>query len=322
MRTALAHRVTPVLALVLLLACQSDSAGPTLSPSVQPRFSFSSSDWSAPENLGSVVNSAGPDVNASLSPDELSLYFTSDRAGGLGANDIWVARRDCIDCAWQAPVNLGAPINTASIDGGPRLSIDGHLLFFQSQRPGGHGSDDIYVSRRDNPNDDFGWGAPVLLGPDVNTAASEQAAAYLQSAEDGAANLYFNRTTATTAADLYYAPVSRDGETRGPAVAVSELNDGASIDQHATIRKDGREMFFSSTRAGGLGGFDIYTSTRRSVHDPWSAPARLAAPMNTASNDMQPSLSANGRTLIFASNRPGGFGANDLYVSTRLPGGN
>jgi Tol biopolymer transport system component len=321
MRSALIRRVTAASSLTVLIACRSDSAGPALSPDVDVSFSLSSAGWSTPVNLGPVVNSAGADLNAALSPDELSLYFTSDRTGGLGGNDIWVAHRDCVDCAWQAPFNLEGPINSASVDAGPRLSNDGHLLFFQSQRPGGHGSDDIYVSRRDNPNDDLAWGEPVLLGPDVNTAGSEQAATYLQSAEDGTANLYFNRTTTTSAADLYYVSVSRDGEVRGPAVAVSELNDPATIDQHATIRKDGREILFSSTRAGGLGGFDIYTSTRRSVHDPWSTPVGLAPPMNTASNDMQPSLSADGRTLIFASNRTGTFGANDLWMSTRSSGG-
>lgn len=322
MRTTLTHTAVALLPTALLLACQPDAAGPRIAAAdTHAMFtSLSDEEWSVPVNLGPVVNSAGPDVNAALSPDELSLYFTSDRVGGLGGNDIYVARRDCVDCEWHAPVNLGAPINSSSIEAGPRLSNDGHLLFFQSERPGGQGSGDIYVSRRDNPNDDFDWGPPVALGNDVNTAANEQAAAYLQSAEDGSGNLYFNRGT-LAGVDLYYASVSRDGETRGPAIAVTELNDPTSTDQHATVSKDGREILFSSTRAGGLGGFDMWTSTRRSVHEPWSAPVDMAAPMNTASNDMQPSLSADGRTLIFASNRSGGSGAADLWMSKRSPGG-
>lgn len=320
MRGALILRVTSVLSLALTVACSPDSAGPAFSPLSSPEqgsFALSAASWSAPMNMGAQINTAAGEMNAALSPDELSLYITSNRAGGLGTIDIWVARRDCVGCEWQSPENLGAPINSAFQDAGPRLSNDGHLLFFQSDRPGGQGSGDIYVSRRNNPNDDFGWGPPVLLGSDVNTTANEQAAAYLQSAEDGAGNLYFNRGTATQAADLYYAPVSRDGETRGPAVPVTELNDPASIDQHATIRKDGREIFFSSTRSGGLGGFDLYTSTRRSVHDPWSTPVGLATPMNTTANEMQPSLTAKGRTLVFASGRAGGFGGNDLWMATR-----
>jgi hypothetical protein len=259
-------------------------------------------------------------MNAALSPDELSLYFTSNRAGGLGGTDIWVSRRDCNTCPWQTPVNLGAPVNSAGADAGPRFSIDGHLLFFQSDRPGGQGSIDIYVSRRNNPNDDLSWGDPVNLGTGVNTSDAEQAADYLQSAEDGAGNLYFNRGLGA-AVDLYYAAVTRDGETSGPAVPVSELNDPAVTDQHASVRKDGREIFFSSLRVGGLGGFDLWTSTRRSVHEPWSSPANLGAPQNTAVNDMQPTLSGDGRTLLFASDRPGGLGGNDLWISTRTTSG-
>ncbi|MFL5483617.1 MAG: hypothetical protein ACJ8AK_15650 [Gemmatimonadaceae bacterium] len=323
MRTALAHRVTTIL-LSLLLACQPDAAGPRPSANVQANFSFAPDGWSEPVNMGPIINSTGGDVNSALSTDELSLYMTSNRAGGLGATDIWVAHRDCIGCDWQVPVNLGEPFNSAGQDAGPRLSNDGHLLFFQSDRGRNAGISYIYLSRRDNPNDDFGWSTPVLLGPDVNTSdGNQQAAFYLQSAEDGPGNFYFNRSTlATPQPEIYTVAITRDGQTLGPAVLVPELNVAASNDQHVTMRKDGREIFFSSDRAGGSGGFDLYTSTRRSVHEPWSTPVNLGPSMNTTSNDMQPSLSADGRTLIFSSNRLGGYGANDLWISTRSPGNN
>lgn len=321
MRTAILFKVTAVLPLVSLLACQTDSAGPSLSPSVSANFSLSAAEWSAPVNLGATINSAAGEMNAALSPDELSLYVTSDRPGGFGSTDLWVARRDCIDCPWQAPVNLGEQFNAAGQDAGPRLSNDGHLLFFQTDRGRGAGIFDLYVSRRANPNDDFGWGPPARLGPDVNVSdGSQQAAFYLQSAEEGGGNLYFNRATLEVPQpEIYYASISRDGETRGPAVLVPELNVLAANDQHITISKDGKEIFFSSNRTGGLGGFDIYTSTRDNVNQRWSPPVGVAA-LNTAFNDMQPSLSADGRTLIFTSNRDGGQGRTDIWVVTRSPG--
>src|SRR6266568_5669998 len=219
MTTAPIHKLTAVLPLVLLVACGTDSAAPRLAADLQPSFSLTTAEWSTPVNVGAPVNSAAGEMNATLSPDELSLYFTSDRAGGNGGTDIWISQRECVGCPWQTPVNAGAPLNSPNADAGPRFSDDGHLLFFQSDRPGGVGLGDIYLTRRNNPNDDFAWGDSVLLGGDVNTATgNEQAADYLQSAEDGSANLYFNRQTATTPPDIYYASVSRNGETRGPAV--------------------------------------------------------------------------------------------------------
>jgi len=218
-------------------------------------------------------------------------------------------------------VNLGPAVNTASDETGPGLSVDRHLLFFRSTRPGGAGLGDVFLSKRANPKNDFGWGIPVALGPDVNTAAAEAGAEFLQSAEDGAANLYFNRAPAGGTADLYAAAITRDGETRGPAVLISELSDPIATDQGPTLRSDGREVFFFSTRPGGLGGADLWTSTRRSVHDPWTPPVNVGAPLNSTAAEQQPSLSGGGLTLLFASSRTGGFGGTDIWVSTRTASG-
>jgi hypothetical protein len=98
-----------------------------------PRFS----DWSAPVNLGPVVNSAFRDAAAAVSKDGRSLYLTSNRPGGFGGVDIWVSQRDSEEQPWGPPVNLGAVINTAVNDSGPSLSRDEHWLFFQSSRSGG-----------------------------------------------------------------------------------------------------------------------------------------------------------------------------------------
>ena len=322
MPTLLTQRAMAVLPFVLILACRPDAAAPPLATDFRPSFSLTGAEWSPAVNMGAAINSAANEMNAALSPDQLSLYFTSDRSGGLGITDIWIAKRDCVGCPWQAPVNPGAPINSAGQDAGPRFSNDGHLLFFQSDRAGGVGLGDIYVSRRNNPNDDLAWDEVTLLGGDVNTATGqENAADYLQSAEPGGGNLYFNRAVLPAPPEIYYASISRDGQTRGPAVYVSELNVVTANDQHVTIRKDGRELFFSSNRAGGLGAFDIWTSTRSNPNEPWSAPSPLGSPPNTTASDQQPTLSADGRTMVFTSNRTGGSGGNDLWMSTRSPGG-
>lgn len=322
MRTRFIATLTSLAPLPLLLACGSSSnpAAPKLHA-----MSFANSEWSEPVNLGPVVNSSANEQNATLARDGLSLYFSSNRPGGSGPLDIWVSQRACTDpddatCAWQAPVNLGAPINTTGADFAPNLSRDGHLLFFASNRGGG--ATDLFVSHRADPNDDFAWEDPVPLGPGVNTAAAEQAPMYLQNAEDGSANLYFNRgALAQNQADIYVAAVTRDGETLGPAQLVVELSDPSANDAAVTIRADGRELMFWSPRVGGLGGADLWLSTRQTVHDAWSPPVDMPAPLNSSSDDVTPSVSFDGRTLIFASNRLGGSGGNDLYMSTRTPSG-
>src|SRR6266550_1424612 len=116
MRTvAIATRV-PLASLALLLACewQSQPAAPRLEA-----MSFAGSEWSEPVNLGPVVNSSSNEQNATLARDGLSLCFSSNRPGGSGPLDIWVAQRACTDpddfaCAWQTPANLGSPINSAA----------------------------------------------------------------------------------------------------------------------------------------------------------------------------------------------------------------
>ncbi len=308
-----------VASVALLVGCGMESDR-SMTANLVANVTSQFSPWSEPENLGSTINTTFNEQGPTLSNDELSLYFGSDRPGGIGGFDIWVSQRACKDCAWETPVNVGPAVNTTSDETGPGLSIDGHLLFFRSTRPGGAGLGDVFLSKRANPKDDFAWGVPVALGPDVNTAAAEAGAEFLQSAEDGEANLYFNRAPPGGTADLYAAAITRDGETRGPAVLVSELSDPIATDQGPTLRSDGREVFFFSTRPGGVGGADLWTSTRRSVHDPWTPPVNVGAPLNSPAAEQQPSLSSGGLTLLFASSRAGGFGGTDLWMSTRARG--
>ena len=97
-------------------------------------------------------------------------------------------------------------------------------------------------------------------------------------------------------------------------MAIAELNTG-SQDLRPNVRKDGLEIVFDSDRAGGAGGFDIYTSIRASITDPWSAPVNLAV-LNTSANETRASFSWDARTLYFGR-APGPEGATDIYVTTR-----
>jgi serine/threonine protein kinase len=128
-------------------------------------------DWGARVSLGSAVNTLAEDTRPTISADNLSLFFTSNRSGGFGFDDIYVSTRATTDHPWSEPVNLGSLINTPRSDGYPRISTDSRLLFFTSFRPGGSGSADIFVTTQATKNNE--WGPPVNLGPTVNSPYKE-----------------------------------------------------------------------------------------------------------------------------------------------------
>jgi hypothetical protein len=325
MRKAQMVTLVSLLNTVLLVGCGTEPAqrvfGPT-AKQVQPAESRLGHDtdpewspWSEPASLGPIVNSSSHDIGPELSPDGLSLYLTSDRPGGLGGFDLWASRRTCLECPWQSPVDLGPNINSPGGDGSPGFSADGHLLFFSSPRDGGFGGDDIWVTHRENVDDDFAWGTPVNLGPEVNTAEDETGPLLLPNHRGfGHHTLYFSRGGSILQVEL-----KRHGEAVGPAVPVEELNFPGVNNTDPTVSADGRELIFWSTRPGGVGGADLWFATRGSARDPWSAPQNLGAPVNTVGTDFTPALSRDGTTLFFAAgaNARPTLGFQDIWMSTR-----
>src|SRR5437660_9040278 len=144
-----------------------------------PRAAPMYSDWGVPVNLGPVINSPSTDAGPAIAKDGLSLFFGSDRPGGFGSLDIWVSQRVSLDAPWGPPVNLGAVVNSTNLENVPALSRDEHWMFFNSDRPGGFGQNDLWASYRVHTKDDFGWQTPVNLGA-VNTSFMDQGAGYFE----------------------------------------------------------------------------------------------------------------------------------------------
>jgi hypothetical protein len=282
--------------------------------------------WGAPVNLGPIINFSGSDTrDPAISSDGLSLYFSSNRPGSVsGGNDLWVSQRASANDPWGTPQDLGPAINDPSSteNGAPMLSPDEHWLFFSSDRAGGYGGLDIWASYRPDTQDDLGWQTPINLGPGVNSPYDETSPQYLADAATGNTTLYFTSDRPGGLVDYeIYASTLQGFAGFGPAVLVPEVS-SAYGDTSTAIRRDGLEMLITSTRPGGLGGgLNIWDSARTRTLDPWSTPVNLGAPINMDGfDDGFPDLSADGNTLFFYSNRPGGFGVNDLYMSTLLSG--
>lgn len=275
------------------------------------------SGWSAPLNLGPSVNSPSNEFAPAVSKNGLSLYFSSDRPGGSGSSDIWVSQRTSTEDAWGLPVNLGPPVNTSFGERAPAFSRDGHWMFLVSERPGGFGGDDIWVSWRTNIHDDFAWQPPINLGSGVNSATFDAGAAFLENEDGGLPLLFYGstRTGGPGGEDIYVSAQMPDGSF-GPGALVAELS-SPQADRRPTIRFDGLEIIFFSNRPGTFGGADLWSSTRATPFDTWSVPANLGPGVNSASNEGPSYLSSDGRVLLMTSDRPGGFGSIDLYVVTR-----
>ena len=261
--------------------------------------------WSAPVNAESLagsstsLNTMSNDGCPILSPYDDALYIASNRPGGQGGLDLWRAERS--GDGWGAPVNLGPAVNTAADEFCPSPARGNRLYFVRRLSPT---NTDIYVVK----NGPKGLGTAQSVGSGVNSNAEEWSPSWFEA--DGNDVLYFSST--------------REGRQRiyysvnfGPAqLAAGGVNSSAS-DARPNVRHDGLEIVWDSTRSGGLGGPDIWTSRRDSTDDPWEPAVHLPGPINSDAVESRASLSWDGTVLMFGSTRAGGEGSADVYRSTR-----
>jgi len=286
------------------------------SPTAAPKFSA----WSEPINLGPVVNSDFNDAGPALSKNGLSLYFSSNRPGGVGLADLFVCQRNSAEEPWGLPMNLGAVVNSTADDNTPNLSRDGHWLYFMGRRPGSLPNSlgvigfDIWVSYRERVHDDFDWQTPMHVEPPVASPSFDQSPFFFDNDALGVPQLFFTRTT-PSGNDIFVSDLLADG-TFAPPTAVWELNSPAG-DAGASVTFDGLEVFLYSRRPGGFGASDLWTATRDTVFDPWSPPTNLGTLVNSVELDFDPHIDSSREALYFASTRAGGLGGQDLYLTTR-----
>jgi hypothetical protein len=280
------------------------------------------SNWATAQKVDDIagnsseVNTPSLDGCPHQSPDGLSLYMASNRPRFVGDPrtdlDIWVAHRTTKADPWGAPQDLGEPVNSLADDFCPTPLRGGDLFFVSREAlPGACGMGDIYLARSDH-NGGFREPKHLACGPaGPNSAADEQGPSYVR--VDGRRLLYFS-----SGPDIYVS--ERTGTSFGPAAAVAELN-SASSDIQPNLRHDGLEVVFASNRRAGTDQ-DVWTASRASIDDPFSAPVMLGSEVNTTDkNETRPSFSWDGQTLYFGRT-PGPEGSTDIYVTTRtkIPG--
>jgi hypothetical protein len=207
-------------------------------------------------------------------------------------------------------------LNTPFQDGCPIQSPDGLSLYMASNRPGGQGLLDIWVSHRESTGEP--WGAPENLGAPVNSAADDfcptpvrGGGLFFVSREAnagscGLGDIYFTRNNPATG---WTEPRNLGCAPAGPNTALDEQGPSYVENDH-----DKGFLYFSSSSAVVPG--DIYVSPRLSG---WNFGGSVpAAGLNDAgANDIQPNVRKDGLEVVFSSNRAGGLGAQDIWVATR-----
>ena len=205
--------------------------------------------WDEPQKISPNINIKFNDAAASLSADGNTLLLYYEDGGG----DIYISTKT--DGDWSKPLPLSRSINTPLFwETSACLSTDGKKLFFASNRPGGKGELDIYISELDAKGN---WGKAVNMGSTINTPGNEDSP-FLHS--DGV-TLYFSSDGHPTMGgnDIFKSDF-KDGKWHKPTNLGYPIN-SIEYDGFFTISADKKTGYYSTLRQDGLGSADIYTVT-------------------------------------------------------------
>jgi len=214
---------------------------------------LSNGNWSKAKPLEGRVNTNLNEGAQNISQDGSLLVFTGcNYPEGEGSCDLYYSAKT--NTGWSEPQNMGRAINTEFWESSPSLSPDKKDLYFSSNRPGGYGGKDIWVSHR---NSSGRWSEPENLGPEVNTNADEGCP--FMHADNK--TLYFNSNghIGYGSTDLFLSRKSDDGSWSEPenlGYPVNTIDDEGSL----IVAADGRTAYYASDRGtDNKGGLDIYT---------------------------------------------------------------
>ena len=195
------------------------------------------------------VSTSEAETGSSISTDGLELYFYSERPGGYGGSDLYVAKRQTTYDDWNLPVNLGPTVNSPHGEYDPIISGDGLTLYFsdglwdvQRPRPGGFGGGDIWITRRETIYDP--WGVPENLGEGINTTFTESGP-YIAPDES---YIIFNRYRSPTGDGLHISFKKKDG-TWSQAIGMGSIINPEYNGFHGHISPNSKYLFFTSKQS-------------------------------------------------------------------------
>jgi OmpA-OmpF porin, OOP family len=209
-----------------------------------------SGGWASPFQLKDEVND-GDEIGAvAVTPDGQFMIFAAynHNIPSLGRTDLYSARK--VFGVWSDIQNLGPNVNSEFWDSQPTLTSDGKQLFFASDRPNGQGGVDIYVCTRTRD----GWSRATNLGSTINTSYDEISPVI--AADNKSMTFASNRSEGVGGFDVYFTKYSGMSFSK-PMNAGQPINSSAD-EYFYTSLQNTNIAYFSSDRAGGQGGIDIY----------------------------------------------------------------
>jgi Tol biopolymer transport system component len=189
----------------------------------------SGNTWSDPV-LANDINEAFALDDGAFTQDDLLFYSSGLKSGNIGGSsksDIYTSQKT--GGIWSTPVNIGSPVNTEDTEANPWISVNDDLLLFESDRPGGYGGNDIWMSEKSGSV----WQEPVNLGPVINTAFDD-GQPFLTRDEK---TLYFSRTNAESGIDIYIS--AREGEGWSEPVLLL-----SGLAGEPTLASDGKMLYY------------------------------------------------------------------------------
>lgn len=262
-------------------------------------------------NLGPAVNTSNKEYVPLVTPDNGTLYFTSRRAGSTAQlkdpngeffEDIYTSV--ATEEGWSEVQNVGQPVNSETHDATVSISGDGNTMIIYRTNANLTGGD-LYITQFQKGV----WSTPKKLPSTINSNYQE-ASATLSPDKN---TLYFssNRPGGYGGKDLYRVRMLPNGEWSLPKNMGASIN--TSFDEDAPhMDIDGKTLYFASKGHTTIGGYDLFR-TKEIESEVWSTPENLGYPANTVDDDIFLSVDAGGRKGYFSSERPGGFGQQDLY---------
>ncbi len=207
--------------------------------------------WAKAQRMPPPVNTRGNEGAQCISPDGKYLYFTAcSRPKSFGSCDIYFCEN--IGDKWSEPQNLGLVVNSTAWESQPSISPDGKTLYFSSNRLGGNGGKDLWMTQK---NENGIWSEPVNLGTGINTAKDEMSPFIHPDNK----TLYFssNGHLGMGGLDIFYIRKDENGKWGKPVNIGCPINTPKD-EVNLVVSPDGNKAYFSTDKLGGFGKQDIY----------------------------------------------------------------